>query len=184
MNRESAKKLRLKKKVYLENLEKQYFLLKIEYIKIIESEKVNKASSNNFLQKEENFSKVDKITPYFKIGKENVLHECKINKEDNINNNNHYSKQKKVMENILINQIDMLNPLNIKSLQNKFFKLNKLEINGGFQTNKNKIISNLEIIKELYDISENDNNQNKQSKGYQLFDFYQNILLLLNKYEI
>ena len=78
----------------------------------------------------------------------------------------------------------MLNPLNIKSLQNKFFKLNKLEINGGFQTNKNKIISNLEIIKELYDISENDNNQNKQSKGYQLFDFYQNILLLLNKYEI
>ena len=80
MNRESAKKSRLKKKVYLENLEKQYFLLKTEYIKIIESEKVNKAYSNNFIQKEENFSKVDKITPYFKIGKENVLYECKINK--------------------------------------------------------------------------------------------------------
>ena len=185
MNRESAKKSRLKKKVYLENLEKQYFLLKTEYIKIIESEKVNKAYSNNFIQKEENFSKDDKITPYFKIGKENVLYECKINKEDNINNNNNYfSKQKKVMENILVNQIDMLTPLNIKSLQNKFLKLNKLDNNDNFQTIKNKIISNLETIKELYDISENDNNQNKQSKGYQLFDFYQNILLLLNKYEI
>ena len=88
------------------------------------------------------------------------------------------------MENILINQIDMLTPLNIKSLQNKFLKLNKLDNNDNFQTIKNKIISNLETIKELYDISENDNNQNKQSKGYQLFDFYQNILLLLNKYEI
>ena len=53
------------------------------------------------------------------------------------------------MENILVNQIDMLTPLNIKSLQNKFLKLNKLDNNDNFQTIKNKIISNLETIKEL-----------------------------------
>ena len=35
MNRESAKKSRLKKKAYIENLEKQYLIMKKEYINII-----------------------------------------------------------------------------------------------------------------------------------------------------
>ena len=39
INRESAKKSRLKRKIYIENLEKQYLILKTEYIKIIEKQK-------------------------------------------------------------------------------------------------------------------------------------------------
>jgi len=68
-------------------------------------------------------------------------------------------------------------------MQNKFLKLNKLENNDNFQIIKNKINTNLETIKEIYDINENDTNINKQSKGYQLYDFYKNISLLLDKYE-
>ena len=41
MNRESAKKSRQKKKHYIENLEKQYMLLKEEFIKIREEQKLN-----------------------------------------------------------------------------------------------------------------------------------------------
>ena len=47
LNRESAKKSRLKRKIYIENLEKQYLILKTEYIKIIEKQKLNQGYINN-----------------------------------------------------------------------------------------------------------------------------------------
>ena len=144
LNRESAKKSRLKRKIYIENLEKQYLILKTEYIKIIEK------------QNEENIQK----------------------------NNDCMNTQKKIMENILINQIDMMTPINIKLLQHKFLKLNKIDNNDNFQTIQNKINSNIEMIKELYDINENEICINKKSKGYKLFEFYSNISTLLNKYEV
>ena len=185
INRESAKKSRLKRKIYIENLEKQYLILKTEYIKIIEKQKLNQGYINNSILKNEHFIDDNKINPNLKIGKENVLYDFKKLQEDNIQiNNDCLNKQKKIMENILINQIDMMTPINIKLLQHKFLKLNKIDNNDNFQTIKNKINSNIEIIKELYDINEIDIDINKKSKGYKLFDFYSNVAKLLNKYEV
>lgn len=185
INRESAKKSRLKRKIYIENLEKQYLILKTEYIKIIEKQKLNQGYINNSILKNEHFIDDNKINPNLKIGKENVLYDFKKLQEDNIQiNNDCLNKQKKIMENILINQIDMMTPINIKLLQHKFLKLNKIDNNDNFQTIKNKINSNIEMIKELYDINEIDIDINKKSKGYKLFDFYSNVAKLLNKYEV
>ena len=185
INRESAKKSRLKRKIYIENLEKQYLILKTEYIKIIEKQKLNQGYINNSILKNEHFIDDNKINPNLKIGKENVLYDFKKLQEDNIQiNNDCLNKQKKIMENILINQIDMMTPINIKLLQHKFLKLNKIDNNDNFQTIKNKINSNIEMIKELYDINENEICINKKSKGYKLFDFYSNVAKLLNKYEV
>ena len=185
INRESAKKSRLKRKIYIENLEKQYLILKTEYIKIIEKQKLNQGYINNSILKNEHFIDDNKINPNLKIGKENVLYDFKRLQEDNIQiNNDCLNKQKKIMENILINQIDMMTPINIKLLQHKFLKLNKIDNNDNFQTIKNKINSNIEMIKELYDINENDIDIKKKSKGYKLFDFYSNVAKLLNKYEV
>jgi hypothetical protein len=185
LNRESAKKSRLKRKIYIENLEKQYLILKTEYIKIIEKQKLNKGYQNNSILKNEHFLDDNKINPNLKIGKENVLYEFKKQNEENIQKNNDcMNTQKKIMENILINQIDMMTPINIKLLQHKFLKLNKIDNNDNFQTIKNKTNSNIEMIKELYDINENDIDINKKSKGYKLFEFYSNIATLLNKYEV
>ena len=185
INRESAKKSRLKRKLYIENLEKQYRILKTEYIKIIEKQKLNQGYVNNSILKNEHFIDDDKVNPNLKIGKENVLYEFKkLNEENNQINNDCMNKQKKIMENILINQIDMMTPINIKSLQHKFLKLNKIDNNDNFQTIKNKINANIDMIKELYDINENDIDINKKSKGYKLFEFYSNIATLLNKYEV
>ena len=185
INRESAKKSRLKRKLYIENLEKQYLILKTEYIKIIEKQKLNQGYINNSILKNEHFIDDNKINPNLKIGKENVLYDFKKLQEDNIQiNNDCLNKQKKIMENILINQIDMMTPINIKLLQHKFLKLNKIDNNDNFQTIKNKINSNIEMIKELYDINEIDIDINKKSKGYKLFDFYSNVAKLLNKYEV
>ena len=185
INRESAKKSRLKRKIYIENLEKQYLILKTEYIKVIEKQKLNQGYINNSILKNEHFIDDNKINPNLKIGKENVLYDFKKLQEDNIQiNNDCLNKQKKIMENILINQIDMMTPINIKLLQHKFLKLNKIDNNDNFQTIKNKINSNIEMIKELYDINEIDIDINKKSKGYKLFDFYSNVAKLLNKYEV
>ena len=182
MNRESAKKSRLKKKAYIENLEKGYLELKTEYIKMIQN--INPELNNNIIENE-HFIKDNKINPNLKIGKENVLYEFKQNKEENISNNNDYiNKQKIILENLLINQIDIMTPINIKIMQNKFLKLNKLDKGDNFQVIKNKINSNIEMIKEIYDITGDNNNINKNLKSYQLYDFYKNILLLLDKYEM
>ena len=182
MNRESAKKSRLKKKAYIENLEKGYLELKTEYIKMIQN--INPELNHNLIENE-HFIKDNKINPNLKIGKENVLYEFKQNKEESITNNNDYiNKQKIILENLLINQIDIMTPINIKIMQNKFLKLNKLDKGDNFQVIKNKINLNIEMIKEIYDITDDNNNINKNLKSYQLYDFYKNILLLLNKYEI
>ena len=181
-NRESAKKSRLKKKAYIENLEKKYLILKTEYIRNIEKQKLRKAYFKN-----EHFIDEDKINPNLKIGKENIIYDSQKYNDEYIQNNisnNYYSKQKKIIENLLVNQIDMMTPINIKILQNKFLKLYKLESNDNFQIIRNKIDVNLETIKELYDINENDKDINKKSKGYQLFEFYSNIAILLNRYEV
>ena len=182
MNRESAKKSRLKKKAYIENLEKGYLELKTEYIKMIQN--INPELNHNLIENE-HFIKDNKINPNLKIGKENVLYEFKLNKEESKANNNDYiNKQKIILENLLINQIDIMTPINIKIMQNKFLKLNKLDKGDNFQVIKNKMNSNIEMIKEIYDITDDNNNINKNLKSYQLYDFYKNILLLLNKYEI
>ena len=185
INRESAKKSRLKRKIYIENLEKQYLILKTEYIKIIEKQKLNQGYINNSILKNEHFIDDNKINPNLKIGKENVLYDFKKLQEDNIQiNNDCLNKQKKIMENILMSQIDVMTPIDVKLLQHKFLKLNKIDNNDNFQTIKNKINSNIEMIKELYDINEIDIDINKKSKGYKLFDFYSNVAKLLNKYEV
>ena len=183
MNRESAKKSRLKKKAYIANLEKEYLSLKTEYIRMIESQKLKDNYFNN--NSNDNINYHDIKNQNLIIGKENVLYEFnKFKKENKTNNNDYINKQKKIMENILINQIDMMTPINIKIMQNKFLKLNKLENNDTFQIIKNKTNMNLETVKEIYDINENDSNINKNTKGYQLYEFYKNISLLLDKYEI
>ena len=176
MNRESAKKSRLKKKAYIENLEKQYLIMKKEYINIIQGQKIY--SNKNITIENSIKNNFNSELNGIKCGIKNI-------QEENIQTTNYFNKQKKIMDNILINQIEVMTPIHIKALQNRFLKLNKLENNDTFQTIKNKINDNLDIIKELYDISDNiTNNINKESKGYKLYEFYSNIAILLNKYEL
>ena len=75
MNRESAKKSRLKRKNYIENLEKQYILLKEEFIKIREEQKLNSSMNNlnNYLLSNDEQNKINQNSNYPKKIKKDVL---------------------------------------------------------------------------------------------------------------
>ena len=206
MNRQSAKKSRLKKKNYIENLEKQYILLKEEYIKIIENNKLNKnktninqilSNENEFLIANKNI-KLNNINDILienekeKILKKNekalISNDLLKDEEDNITNN--LNNQKKLLSYLLINQIDIMTPIKIKAFQNKFLKLQLLDVDDSIDVIKNKINMNLTTIIELYGIEDENNIPNinicnkKKSMAYQLYNFYKDINSLVNKFEI
>ena len=179
MNRESAKKSRLKKKNYIENLEKQYKLLKEEFIKIREEQKLNNLNLNNQAKSNVNQCIIE--------NKKNIIKNAnELEQSNNLNNN--LDNQKRLMRYLLINQIDLMTPIKIKSFQNKFLKMSSLDADDSIEVIKNKIDMNLNIIIELYGIEINnipkiDFCNNKKSMAYQLYDYYKNIKSLVNKFE-
>ena len=202
MNRESAKKSRLKKKNYIKNLEKQYNILKEEYIKIIEKKNANNNNfnynyNNNQLHFNQNNDIPDNKTENNLISLEipkpiNKKKENSIitkNTFENSNFNNNLNNQKKLMIYLLINQIDLLTPIKIKAFQNKFLKMQILENDDSLEVIKNKINMNLNNIIELYGFdSENYSptiniSINKKSIAYQLYEYYKDIKLLVNNFE-
>ena len=202
MNRESAKKSRLKKKNYIKNLEKQYMLLKEEFIKIREEQKLkNKSNLNSQILSSENQYIIKNNKKDFGINMANKTNKFKFYEKNNISNNanslendntqnDNVNNQKRLMIYLLINQIDIMTPIKIKSFQNKFLKMKKLEADDNIEVIKNKINMNLNIIIELYGIEiENKSfqnlnlNINKKSIAYQLYDYYKDVKLLVNKFE-
>lgn len=204
MNRESAKKSRLKKKRYIENLEKQYILLKEEFIKLRENQKRNNNTNSNYQLKKEkcnnNILNNEVINDKINLN-ENEIFELKKNENEIISNNlekdldsinNYLKKQKQILGNLLVNQIDIMTPIKIKAFQTKFLKFEMLESDDGIEVIKNKINLNLKTIEELYGIENEDNNsQNnnlnfcnkKSSLAYQIYDFYKSIQLFVDKFE-
>ena len=180
MNRESAKKSRQKKKNYIENLEKQYMLLKEEFIKIREEQKLNNLNLNNQTKSNQNQSVIQ--------NKKNKLinNNIELGRTNDLNNN--ANNQKRLMIYLLINQIDLITPIRIKSFQNKFLKMKSLEADDSIEVIKNKIDINLNIIMELYGIEVNnipnlDFCNNKKSIAYQLYDYYKEVKSLVNRFE-
>jgi hypothetical protein len=207
MNRQSAKKSRLKKKNYIENLEKQYNLMKEEYIRIIESNKLKNADNlitknnnninidNNIRNNEINVNKIlleSKKGKAFKLNKSDknkITNDLLKSEESGINNIKTINEQKKLLSYLLINQIDIMTPINIKAFQSKFLKLQILDADDSIDIIKNKINMNLNTIIELYGIEGENNIPNinicnkKKSMAYKLFTFYRDINLLVNHFE-
>ena len=191
MNRESAKKSRLKKKNYIENLEKQYMLLKEEFINIREEQKLNNTIYNinnnlisNVNQNKMGNNKLKLNSNVKKIKKSEILETN--NNINNINSNN----QKRLMLYLLINQIDIMTPIKIKSFQNKYLKILILDANDSIEVIKNKINMNLAIIVELYGMEQNNKNfpklnfcNKKKSIAYRLYEYYNDIKTLINNFE-
>ena len=206
MNRESAKKSRLKKKRYIENLEKEFILLKEELIK---------AKSSQFLCNSDKMKIVNNYEEYYsnklldsinKNQNTNINLNCN-NKEielfnlkreeiniisNNLEKNHDYvndyvNKQRNVLNYLLVKQINAMTPFKIKTFQNKFLKLQNIEFNDNIDVIKNKININLNTIIELYDIDTNISDDNifnkKNSMAYQLYDFYNNLKAFVNQYD-
>ncbi len=205
MNRESAKKSRLKKKKYIQNLEKEYVILKEEIIRSksnINSNNNDKFMNNLYSNKIiENImkNKSNSIDLNLNLNnKEKEIFELKNQEKEIITKNLekdkesvkiYVKKQKSVLEYLLVKQIDIMTPIRIKTFQNKFLKLENFDTDDNINIIKNKIESNLNTIIELYDIDENNCKKNKicnknTSMSYQLYDFYSNLKKYINQYDL
>ena len=205
MNRESAKKSRLKKKKYIQNLEKEYVILKEELIRAksnINSNNNDKFMNNLYSNKIiENImkNKSDSIDLNLNLNnKEKEIFDLKNQEKEIITKNLekdkesvkiYVKKQKSVLEYLLVKQIDIMTPIRIKTFQNKFLKLENFDTGDNINIIKNKIESNLNTIIELYDIDENNCKKNKicnknTSMSYQLYDFYSNLKKYINQYDL
>ena len=205
MNRESAKKSRLKKKKYIQNLEKEYVILKEEIIRAksnINSNNNDKFMNNLYSNKIiENImkNKSNSIDLNLNLNnKEKEIFELKNQEKEIITKNLekdkesvkiYVKKQKSVLEYLLVKQIDIMTPIRIKTFQNKFLKLENFDTDDNINIIKNKIESNLNTIIELYDIDENNCKKNKicnknTSMSYQLYDFYSNLKKYINQYDL
>ena len=135
MNRESAKKSRLKKKKYVENLEKEYIILKEELIRLKSCQnangngKCNKESNNNSDKDEINNG--NQICD-FKKEQFNIITNNLEKNPDIVNN--YINKQKKLLQCLLVKQIDIMTPIKIKAFQNKFLKLQTFDEDDSIET--------------------------------------------------
>ena len=103
--------------------------------------------------------------------------------------NNYINKQKKLLHNCLIRQIDIMVPLEIKYFQNKFLKMDEIKKDDSISIIKNKITRNLEVIKDLYDIeiipvTDKNNSLKNDSKGNNIFNFYKYLKSYVEQYEL
>ena len=211
MNRESAKKSRLKKKKYVENLEKEYLFLKEEIIRMKSNQNLNGSDKiyNEYYSNDKLFENIiknnnnnndNKIDFNYNFNsKNNEINELK-KKEINIitNNleknseivNNYINKQKKVLQYLLVKQIDIMTPIKIKVFQKKFLKLQTINEDDNMETIKNKININLNTIIELYDIDGEENSKTinicnkKKSMANHIYDFYISLKEYVNQYDI
>lgn len=179
MNRESAKKSRLKKKLYIEKLEKEFKQVKEELDEYKKMKQKFYEDNNNL-----NIDNIQKL----KIEENNII---KNNLEKNNEViNNYILNQKQILKFLLIKQIDVITPIKIKIFQNKFLKLKDIEKDDDIEVIKNKIEANLVTINELYDIETIDNKKgginicNKNnSMAYQIYSFYISLKMFVSEFE-
>ena len=206
MNRESAKKSRLKKKKYVQNLEKEYTFLKEEMIRLKSSKYVTNINSNNNEKYSINLCSNKIIDNIVKNQNNNININLNLNnkekeifdlknqeKEIIVNNlekneeivKNYKKIQKNVLEYLLVKQIDAMTPTRIKTFQNKFLKLANFDIDDNISVIKNKINNNINMIMELYDIDViNCKNNKNNSMSYKLYEFYCNLKEYIEQYDL
>ena len=213
MNRESAKKSRLKKKKYIENLEKEYLLLKEEIVRLKSSQNlnykhnfrlINEEILNNIIIDNEIDNKQNNIDVDFGLNlninntKDKEVMSLKKEEFNIVSNNlekepnvidNYINKQKKILQNLLIRQIALITPESIKEIKNKFLKLEEIKKDDNVSVIKNKINSNLEAIIELYDLDITENQKEKNSnkinsKGINIYNFYRDLKSYVEQYEL
>ena len=175
MNRISAKKSRLKKKVYVKCLEDELKKIKNEI------EEKNNFEKNFFqgISKEKN--ELNHISSIIKIyqkllNQENII--LNKSKSENETLNDYVYLQKKIVLDFLIKQIQFLIPIKCKIFQNKYLKLKKFELNDSIFDINNKINENLEMLKELYDFEmplKNLKKKKNDSMAFQLYSYYYNL---------
>ena len=201
--REYVSASRLKKKKYIQSLERQYEELKKEYLEIMEKKKTNNGNeinnnenqiiTLNNTQKEQNKKNKEKLDPNNQEEREfkeiqnlenDILYKGLEN--DNITITNYKNKQKQINLHLLINQIDLMTPIKIKVYQNKYFKMEQLEYDDSFEVIKNKIQFNINSISEFCGISNTEDLKSfkgKKSLAIQIYQYYIDIKLLINKFE-
>ncbi len=175
MNRISAKKSRLKKKVYIKCLEDELKKMKNEI------EEKNNFEKNFFqgISKEKN--ELNHISSIIKIyqkllNQENII--LNKSKSENETLNDYVYLQKKIVLDFLIKQIQFLIPIKCKIFQNKYLKLKKFELNDSIFDINSKINENLEMLKELYDFEmplKNLKKKKNDSMAFQLYSYYYNL---------
>jgi hypothetical protein len=208
-NKISARKSRLKKKLYVEQLEKKYFLVNKELNEI--KQKLNMDMSPNiiiplkeFEEGEATSSKSSKIFNYDIFNVDELKEEEKIiineknNEKKDINRYNSFTtKQRLILEQLLIEQIEIMMPIRIRMFQNKYLKLLNIDKNDNIGIIKNKVKENLKAIEEVYGINnviiesnggekpqlhQYDINNNK-SMAYQIYNYYYNLGNYINEFE-
>jgi hypothetical protein len=208
-NKISARKSRLKKKLYVEQLEKEYFLVNKELNEIKRKFNMN-ISPNNIIPLKENEegevtnSKLSKIFNCDIINLDELKEEEKIiineknNEKKDINRYNSFTtKQRLILEQLLIEQIEIMMPIRIRMFQNKYLKLLNIDKNDNIGIIKNKVKENLKAIEEVYGINnviiesnggekpqlhQYDINNNK-SMAYQIYNYYYNLGNYINEFE-
>ena len=203
-NKLSARKSRLKKKLYVEQLEKEYILVKKELDEIKKSMNLNSNTINTNIECNENkklinnnlcqnCTNIDNLK-----GEENLIISEKSEKKNIRIIHSFTAKQRLYLEQLLTKQIQIMMPIKIKIFQNKYLKLANIDNDDNLSTIKNKIDENIQAIKELYDIDDfkdeedngrakikkyqNDNMKNK-SMAYQIYNFYNNLKNYVNDFE-
>ena len=176
MNRLSAKKSRLKKKVYIKYLEDELEKMKNEIEKKRNFEKfylpgVSKQENGKTL---ENLS--NDVQRYDILIKKEVLFYEKA-KNDNESIDDYVNLQKKLLHDILIKIIDVSMPIKCKIFQHKFLKLQKFENEDSINIIINKINCNIDMLKELYDFDKQliIKKNKSESIAQQLFIYYNNL---------
>ena len=210
-NKISARKSRLKKKLYVEQLEKEYFLVNKELNEI--KQKLNMNTNNIIPLKEYEEGEGDGEATSNKSSKnfncdiinvvelkeeENLIINEKNNEKKNINRYNSFTtKQRLFLEQLLVEQIEIMMPIRIRMFQNKYLKLLNIDKNDNISIIKNKIKENLKAIKEVYGINnfiiENNGGEKlklhqydettNKSMAYQIYNYYYNLENYINEFE-
>ena len=203
-NKISARKSRLKKKLYVEQLEKEYILVKKELSEIKQKIGMN---GDNIISLEEtddiintkhkniydNTINIERLKE-----EENLIINEKNNEKKNINKINSFTaKQRLILEQLLLNQIEIMMPIKVKIFQNKYLKLLSIDKDDNISVIKNKIKENLKAIEEVYDVNSfkgEDNGGSKiqqyqhdciknKSMAHQIYNFYYNLKHYINEFE-
>ena len=176
MNRLSAKKSRLKKKVYIKYLEDELEKMKNEIEKKRNFEKFYLPG----FSKQENGKTLETLSNDIQrydilIKKEHLFYEK--SKNDNESINDYVNLQKKLLHDILIKIIDVSMPIKCKIFQHKFLKLQKFENEDSINIIINKINCNIDMLKELYDFDKQliIKKNKSESIAQQLFIYYNNL---------
>ena len=204
-NKVSARKSRLKKKQYISQLEKEYLSVKNQLDEIKHGLGINNNNDNNnknimSLIENENICSHKKEINCENCEKIEVL-KSKENSiiNQNIENlyviNSYTELQKNILEKLLINQLLIMMPINIKIFQNKYLKLNTFNEEENLIDIKNKINKNLKAIEELYGIKNLKEGENgikvetnyfinkNSSMAQQIYNYYYNIKNFVNEFE-